>query len=142
MNKFLLIALAVGCLFAGAAAGFLSARNDDASSAATFSSPATGDTSPPAAPDVFPGATLNYVVSGTFHVPAEVPLGRYLVTPTGSPFGCTWKTQTKNDDAPKHLLKVGTPNRGSSDEVVIDSSVHYLVLLGDCAVRFGATRAR
>jgi hypothetical protein len=129
--------MVVGTLFAGAAGGYLSGRSD--APAATFSSPA--DASPPAATDVFPGATLNYVVSGVFHVPAEVPAGRYLVTPSGSPFGCTWKTLTKNDDAPKHVLKAGTPNRGSSDEVIIDSSVRYLVMLGDCTVTGEVVRA-
>jgi len=130
-RKLLIVAMVVGTLFAGAAGGYLSGRSD--APAATFSSP--GDASPSAATGIFPGATLNYVVSGVFHVPAEVPTGRYLITPTGSIIGCSWKRLTKNDDVPKHVIDAGTPNRGSHDEVVIGPADRYFVLLGDCTVQ-------
>jgi len=128
------LALLVGAL---GSAGYLTSR--DTPSAATFGT--SGADAPPRAdrPDIFPGSTLNYVVSGVFHVPAEVPTGRYLVTPTGSTFGCSWKRLTKNDDVPKHVIDSGTPNRGSSDEVVIGPADRYFVLLGDCTVQVEAT---
>jgi len=107
-------------------------------SAATFATPGAEAPRAGQRADIFPGARLNYVVSGVFHVPAEVPTGRYLVTPTGSIFGCSWKRLTKNDDAPKHVILAGTPNRGSSDEVVIGPADRYFVLLGDCTVQVEA----
>jgi len=137
ITKKTLVAVVLGvlALLTGAvgSAGYFTSR--DAPSAATFATPGAAAPRAGQRADIFPGARLNYVTSGVFHVPAEVPNGRYLVTPTGSTFGCSWKRLTKNDDVPKHVILSGTPNRGSSDEVVIGPADRYFVLLGDCTVQ-------
>lgn len=82
----------------------------------------------------FPGTRINYVGGGTFHVPGEAPPGRYMITPSGSTIGCIWKRLKANDDKPKSVIAAGAPNRGASDEIIVEPSDRFLALLGDCTL--------
>jgi hypothetical protein len=135
MSRKIFAPLILVALFVATLGGYYVGSRPVAASSATFTAPATNDGYAAAAHDAFPGAEVNYVVSSrTYRVPAEVPRGDYLITPTGTIFGCTWERRKANDGKPKSTLEMGAPARGSSDEVSIGAADRYLVLNGGCTV--------
>lgn len=99
--------------------------------------PAAGQFEQPAptaiAERAFPGVRINWVGSGTFQVPNQVPPGSYIVAAgSTSTFGCSWIRLKADDDKPKSVIDSGTVNRGGFDRFTVGSGDRLLKLLGDC----------
>lgn len=116
-------------LVAGIGAGYGLRAGTSHPSAATFQAP---DGAPVPQKD-FPGAEISHFGAGTWRVPAQAPLGTYLVTATDTSMGCIWKRLKVNDGKPKSEIASGTVTRGELNEVTLEEGDHWLVLGGHCS---------
>jgi hypothetical protein len=82
----------------------------------------------------FPGTRVNYVGSGLFRVPSQVPPGDYIVAAGTSAFGCSWIRLSSDDGKPKSEIDSGLLNRGGFDRLTVSPKDRFLRLLGDCTV--------
>ena len=120
---------AAGGLLVGGLGGFAVGHNASSGSA-QFEQPA-----PTAiAERAFPGTRINYVGSGTWTVPNQVPPGAYIVAAGNGAFGCSWLRLKTDDDKPKSVIDSGTVNRGGFDRFTVARTDEVLKLLGDCIV--------
>jgi hypothetical protein len=118
----------MGGVIPAALVGFAFGKNLHPATAATFDSPVA------VAPQTaWAGARLSYSGSGTWHVPAQVPPGTYMVTATGNVFGCAWYRLSKDDGKPRSEIEAGSVNRGSFSVFTVASTDKLVRFRGECA---------
>ena len=79
-----------------------------------------------------PGVRISYVGSGIFKVPSEFSPGTYVVTASGTTFGCFWGRLKAPDNKTTSIIDGDAVNRGGIAQFTVEGKDKAVKLVGDC----------